>query len=107
MYRSRTVYVTARRALSLQRSTSCSRVVLSAVLSRSASASAQPEAAASSDDTLKPFSAIPGPKPLPVIGNLLDFSRNSKRLNEFFGECYQKYGQVYKLEAPGMNLVAG
>ena len=69
----------------------------------SAAAAAVQEARAErlSENQLKPFSEIPGPKPLPVLRNLLDFRRNSKKLNQFLGECYEKYGEIFKLEAPG------
>ena len=57
----------------------------------------------SRDENLKPFSAIPGPKPLPVLRNLLKFKRNSNRINPFLGECYNKYGEIFKLETPGQS----
>ena len=60
------------------------------------------EAASSSP---KPFSAIPGPTPSPLIRNLLDFRRNSKRINQFLGECYKEYGEIFKLEAPGESIL--
>ena len=50
---------------------------------------------------LKPLSAIPGPKPLPILRNLLEFRRNSNRLTLFWRECYEKYGEIFKMEAPG------
>ena len=52
-------------------------------------------------DEIKPFSEIPGPKQLPLIRNLLDFKRNSTRLIEFLEECYNEYGEIFKLEVPG------
>lgn len=52
-------------------------------------------------ETVKPFSEIPGPKPLPIIRNILDFRRNSDRLIYFLEECYKKYGGIFKLEVPG------
>ena len=52
-------------------------------------------------EDLKPFSAIPGPKPLPLLRNLLQFKKNSSRLNPYLEECYNKYGEIFKLEAPG------
>ena len=54
-------------------------------------------------EDLKPFSAIPGPKPLPLLRNLLQFKRNSSRLNPYLEECYNKYGEIFKLEAPGQQ----
>ena len=52
-------------------------------------------------ENLKPFGAIPGPKPLPLLRNLLQFKKNSSRLNPYLEECYNKYGEIFKLEAPG------
>ena len=68
-----------------------------------AAAAATQEAQRATDqhENLKPFNAIPGPKPLPVLRNLLDFRRNSSRLTTFWRECYEKYGEIFKMEAPG------
>ena len=99
-----TVFTMNRLVLSLQQSTT-SRALILTVLSRT-SASAAARAVPKSDhhdssDSVKPFSAIPGPKPSPVVRNLLEFRRNSKRINKFLEECYRKYGEVFKLETPG------
>ena len=51
--------------------------------------------------TVKPFSAIPGPKPLPLLRNALEFKKNLQRLHVYFEECHEKYGEIFKLEAPG------
>ena len=59
------------------------------------------ESTAKPPQDVKPFSAIPGPKPLPVLGNLLEFRKNSTRMSQFLGECYEKYGEIFKLEMPG------
>lgn len=53
---------------------------------------------------IKPFSEIPGPKPLPIIRNLLDFKNNINRLIHFLEECHEKYGEIFKLEVPGEFL---
>lgn len=50
---------------------------------------------------IKPFSDIPGPKPLPILHNLLDFRRNSGRVIYYLQECYKKYGEIFKMEIPG------
>ena len=50
---------------------------------------------------IKPFSEIPGPTPLPILRNILDFRRNSSRLIYYLEECYEKYGEIFKLEVPG------
>ena len=52
---------------------------------------------------VKPFSAIPGPKPLPVLRNLLELKRNLPRLGLYLEECYKKYGKIFKLETPGID----
>ena len=49
----------------------------------------------------KPVSEIPGPKPLPILRNLLDFKNNVDRLIYFLEECHDKYGEIFKLEVPG------
>ena len=64
-------------------------------------AAATQEAQRVTEQNLKPFNAIPGPKPLPVLRNMLDFRRNSSRLTSFWRECYEKYGEIFKMEAPG------
>ena len=51
---------------------------------------------------VKPFSAIPGPKPLPVLRNLLELRRNLPRMHLYLEECSEKYGKIFKLEAPGI-----
>lgn len=50
---------------------------------------------------VQPFSAIPGPKPLPVIRNLLEFRKNMFTLHKYLEDCSVKYGDIFKLEAPG------
>ena len=53
---------------------------------------------------VKPFSAIPGPKPLPVLRNLLELRRNLPRMHLYLEECYEKYGKIFKLETPGICI---
>ena len=50
---------------------------------------------------VQPFSAIPSPKPLPVIRNLLEFRKHFFTLDCYLEECSDKYGEIFKLEAPG------
>ena len=50
---------------------------------------------------VQPFSAIPGPKPFPVLRNLLEFRKNLLVLDQYLEECSKKYGDIFKLEAPG------
>lgn len=49
----------------------------------------------------KPFSAIPGPKGLPVLGSLLDLRRNTKQMHVFVDDHLKKYGDIVKLKLPG------
>ena len=76
-------------------------VVSRAPVARTSASTAAATVQTEQETSVKPFEAIPGPKPLPVLRNLLEFRRNSKRINQFLGECYEKYGEIFKLEAPG------
>ena len=56
---------------------------------------------------VKPFSSIPGPKPLPVVGNLFELSRNINGLQDYYGDCFKKYGDIFKYHALGLlNVVS-
>ena len=86
---------------------------VSAMLSSSASSTvaAQAHAATDSDheppaSPVQPFSAIPGPKPLPVLRNLLEFRKNLFTLNKYLEDCSEQYGDIFKLEAPGWCIYA-
>ena len=57
----------------------------------------------SSVAAVQPFSAIPGPKPLPLLRNLLKFRKHFFTLNHYLEECSDKYGEIFKLEAPGRS----
>ena len=59
------------------------------------------------DGDIKPFSAIPGPKPLPVLRNLLELRKNLPRMHLYLEEYYEKYGKIFKLETPGMCIDLG
>ena len=50
---------------------------------------------------IKPFSEIPGPKPLPIVRNLLEIKKNSGNMMFYLEECYKNYGEIFKLEVPG------
>ena len=54
---------------------------------------------------VKPFSEIPGPKPLPLLGNYLDIKKNATNTQEFFLDLCKEYGEMVKLTAFGVNLV--
>lgn len=58
------------------------------------------------DAAVQPYSAIPGPKPLPLLRNLLKFRKHFFTLNQYLEECSDKYGEIFKLEAPGTLLSA-
>ncbi|XP_071105203.1 1,25-dihydroxyvitamin D(3) 24-hydroxylase, mitochondrial-like [Haliotis cracherodii] len=45
---------------------------------------------------VKPFSALPGPKGLPVVGTLFDIMKNSARLNEMIQKRHETYGPIYR-----------
>ena len=51
---------------------------------------------ACAEQTGKPFSAIPGPKPLPIIGNVVELNANIKRYNLYTDECFREYGDIFK-----------
>ena len=50
---------------------------------------------------IKPFSEIPGPKPLPIIHNLLEVKKNSSRMLFYLEDCCKNYGEIFKLQVPG------
>ena len=50
---------------------------------------------------LKPFSEIPGPRQLPLIGNGREMAANSRRFWMYLHEGFEKYGEIYKLNAFG------
>ena len=54
---------------------------------------------------VQPYSAIPGPKPLPLLRNLLKFRKHFFTLNQYLEDCSDKYGEIFKLEAPGSYTI--
>lgn len=46
-------------------------------------------------EATKPFSAVPGPRPLPFLG---DMSVNMHRIPAYHDECFKKYGEIFKLK---------
>ena len=57
------------------------------------------------EDSLKPFSAVPGPKPLPIIGNMIVMRKNRYRNRLYFEECFMKYGEIVKISIIGKHTV--
>jgi len=54
----------------------------------------------------KPFDAIPGPKPLPFIGNSREMKNNLGRFSLYLHDGFEKYGDIYRLKGMGMlNLL--
>ena len=49
-----------------------------------------------------PFSAMPGPKPLPLLGNSLELNKNLENLRLYFQEGFNKFGDIYKIKGTGM-----
>ena len=52
----------------------------------------------------KPFNSIPGPKPLPLLGNFLDIvkvRKSGENLFEFYDKGFKKYGEIMKITIPG------
>ena len=60
---------------------------------------------AQASEAVKPFDAMPGPKPLPVLGNLLEIKKNTKRLRYYLHEGLQKYGGIARLRLPGTRSI--
>ncbi|XP_061192062.1 cytochrome P450 10-like [Saccostrea echinata] len=62
-----------------------------------------------SADTAKPFEKIPGPKGLPIIGTLLDYTKKDgyrfDKLFEAFTERSLQYGPVFKEQIANMTTV--
>ena len=56
---------------------------------------------ASGDTALKPYSEIPGPRQLPFIGNGREMVANTSRFWMYLHEGFDKYGEIYKLNAFG------
>lgn len=52
----------------------------------------------------KSYFDIPGPKPLPILGNALLMHKNLRRLRLFYEECFNEYGEVFRFIIPGMKV---
>ena len=56
------------------------------------------------DGAVKPYSEIPGPKPLPLLGNSLQMRANRNRLRHYFYDGFQEFGDIYKLDIFGLYI---
>ena len=63
------------------------------------------KSACNEERTIKPFNAIPGPVQVPLLGNSLELRRNIERLRLYIHECFDKYGDIFKLKSIGKLLV--
>ena len=57
------------------------------------------------DTPPKPYSAIPGPKPWPILGNALEMNAKRYHWKEYLLEGFKKYGDIFKLNAFGMHTL--
>ena len=58
------------------------------------------------DEAPLPFSAMPGPKPLPLIGNSLELMKNMENLRLYFQEGFNKFGDIYRVKGAGMDYIS-
>ena len=47
---------------------------------------------------VKPFSAIPGPRGLPILGNVRELGANFNKLHLYLYRCFKEYGDIFKLK---------
>ena len=50
---------------------------------------------------VKPFREMPGPRPLPILGNFLEVKRNLSQLAMYYHQCLKEFGGIFKLRFPG------
>ena len=66
-------------------------------------------AASKEQQNVKPFSAIPGPKGWPVIGNMFEAMRGgamSGQVHKYLAKQHKKYGPIFKEQlGPGYKAV--
>ena len=75
------------------------------VISRWWSSQASVEAA--DQTSLKPFNQIPSPPAWPLLGHipLLAREENKTRIDRFWRELYQQYGDIVRFKLPGKNML--
>ena len=54
---------------------------------------------------VKSWDEVPGPKPLPLLGNLMDIKNNSNNTSEYFLSLNEQYGDLVKLTVLGSNML--
>ena len=67
----------------------------------SSSRGAWAHSASSDKGEVKPFREMPGPRPLPILGNFLEVKRNLPRLAMYYHQCLKEFGRIFKLQLPG------
>ena len=57
--------------------------------------------------SLKPFNKIPSPPAWPLVGHmpLLAKKENKTRMDRFWREIYQEYGDIVRFKLPGKNML--
>ena len=77
------------------------------VISRWCSSSTEAPVAATEQTTLKPFNQIPSPPAWPLVGHLplLAKEENKTRVDRFWREIYQQYGDIVRIKLPGKNML--
>lgn len=50
---------------------------------------------------VRPFREMPGPRPLPILGNFLEVKRNLPQLAMYYHQCLKEFGGIFKLRFPG------
>ncbi|EFC39354.1 predicted protein [Naegleria gruberi] len=53
----------------------------------------------------QPWTEVPGPKPLPLIGNLIQVQTNSKNMSEYLMTLCKQYGDLVKLTVFNFNML--
>ena len=55
--------------------------------------------------TLKPFSAMPGPQPWPLVGCIPEVYPIRHTFHQYLDECFRKYGDIFKLKLFGKACI--
>lgn len=57
------------------------------------------------NNLVKSFHEIPGPKGFPLIGNGISLARHSKNINQYFVDLVQNYGDMVRLNVFGKRML--